>query len=138
MPVQLAAWVGCDLYQTDDGFYCYGAVRDDHNAHLNITHPYHHTPLSFAHINPPDPSIFHFGIFLYALQSNTTRSTSIPLKMFQSFWWGLRNLSSFGSNLEISLYGVEIFFTILVSISGMVLFLIYLNTRIQKSQQRSS
>ncbi|ONH95212.1 hypothetical protein PRUPE_7G057500 [Prunus persica] len=109
MLVQLAAWVRCDLYQTDDGFYYYGAVRDDHNAHLNITHPYYHTPLSFAHINPPDPSIFDFGIFLYALQSNTTRSTSIPRKMFHSFRWGLRNLSSFGSNLRLVFMGWKSF-----------------------------
>ncbi|CAL8171979.1 unnamed protein product [Prunus armeniaca] len=121
---------GCDQAQLASGFYC-GITS--YKSHLNITHIKASCP-----INPPDATIFDFGIFLYALQSDLTRSTSIKRNFLQSFWWGLRNLSSFGSNLETSLYGVEIFFTILVSISGMVLFLIYLNTRIQMSQQISS
>ncbi|CAB4288275.1 unnamed protein product [Prunus armeniaca] len=124
--------VGCDLPQTGYDFYCDTEIYFP-NLHLNITHIKASCP-----INPPDATIFDFGIFLYALQSNMTRSTSIPRNMFQSFWWGLRNLSSFGSNLQTSLYWVEILFTILVSISGIVLFLIYLNTRIQMSRQRSS
>ncbi|KAI5320207.1 hypothetical protein L3X38_039915 [Prunus dulcis] len=42
------------------------------------------------------------------------------------------------ANLLSHIYMVEICFTILVSISGIVLFLIYLNTRVQMSQQRSN
>ncbi|CAB4318635.1 unnamed protein product [Prunus armeniaca] len=124
--------VGCDLGQTAYPFYC-GADFNSSKLRLNITRIKASCP-----INPPDTTIFDFGIFLYALQSKLTRSPSNKRHFLQSFWWGLRNLSSFGSNLETSLYGVEIFFTILVSISGMVLFLIYLNTRIQMSQQMSS
>ncbi|PRQ57816.1 putative potassium channel, voltage-dependent, EAG [Rosa chinensis] len=55
--------------------------------------------------------------------------------MSQSFWWALRNLSSFGSNLQTSLYTVEIFLSVMISISGMVLFLVYLNARVQESQE---
>ncbi|CAB4288270.1 unnamed protein product [Prunus armeniaca] len=124
--------VGCDLGQTAYPFYC-GADFNSSKLRLNITRIKASCP-----INPPDTTIFDFGIFLYALQSKLTRSPSNKRHFLQSFWWGLRNLSSFGSNLETSLYGVEIFFTILVSISGMVLFLIYLNTRIQMSQQMSN
>ncbi|CAL9027682.1 unnamed protein product, partial [Prunus brigantina] len=124
--------VGCDLAQTGYAFYC-GTEIHFPNLHLNITHIKASCP-----INPPDPTIFDFGIFLYALQSDLTRSTSIKRNFLQSFWWGLRNLSSLGSNLQTSLYWGEIIFSIFVSISGMVLFLLYLNKRIQMSQQRSS
>ncbi|ONH97793.1 hypothetical protein PRUPE_7G210900 [Prunus persica] len=117
--------VGCDLAQTAYGFYC-GVNITSYKSRLNITHIKASCP-----INPPDPTIFDFGIYLYALQSNTIRSTSIPRNILQCFWWGLRNLSSLGSNLQTSLYWGEIVFTIFVSISGMVLFLLYLNKRIQ-------
>ncbi|XP_008242403.2 PREDICTED: cyclic nucleotide-gated ion channel 1-like [Prunus mume] len=129
---------GCDLAQTGypsilvPSFYC-GVDITSNKSHLNITHIKASCP-----INPPDATIFDFGIFLYALQSDLTRSTSIKRNFLQSFWWGLRNLSSLGSNLQTSLYWGEIVFSIFVSISGMVLFLLYLNTRIQMSQQRSS
>ncbi|CAB4318636.1 unnamed protein product [Prunus armeniaca] len=78
--------VGCDLPQTGYDFYCDTEIYFP-NLHLNITHIKASCP-----INPPDATIFDFGIFLYALQSNMTRSTSIPRNMLQSFWWGLRNL----------------------------------------------
>ncbi|XP_008242336.2 PREDICTED: cyclic nucleotide-gated ion channel 1-like [Prunus mume] len=122
--------VGCDISGTGYYFYCGTAV--DIATNLNTTHIIASCPL-----NPPDPTIFDFGIFLYGIQSNMTRSTDLPPKLFQCFWWGLRNLSSIGSNLPTSIYMVEICFTVLVSISGIVLFLIYLNTRVQMSQQRS-
>ncbi|CAL8171975.1 unnamed protein product [Prunus armeniaca] len=122
--------VGCDISGTGYYFYCGTAV--DNATNLNTTHIIASCPL-----NPPDPTIFDFGIFLYGIQSNMTRSTDLPPKLFQCFWWGLRNLSSIGSNLPTSIYMVEICFTVLVSISGIVLFLIYLNTRVQMSQQRS-
>ncbi|KAI5320215.1 hypothetical protein L3X38_039923 [Prunus dulcis] len=123
--------VGCDISKTNYYFYC--DTADEIATNLNTTHIIASCPL-----NPPDPTIFDFGIFLYGIQSNMTRSTDLPPKLFQCFWWGLRNLSSIGSNLPTSIYMVEICFTILVSISGIVLFLIYLNTRVQMSQQRSN
>ncbi|XP_062000141.1 cyclic nucleotide-gated ion channel 1-like [Rosa rugosa] len=55
--------------------------------------------------------------------------------MSQSFWWALRNLSSLGSNLQTSLYTMEIFLSVMISISGMVLFLVYLNARVQEPQE---
>ncbi|KAL6274498.1 hypothetical protein ACE6H2_025190 [Prunus campanulata] len=122
--------VGCDISETTYYFYCDTAT--DVVKNLNTTHIIASCP-----INPPDPTIFDFGIFLYGIQSNMTRSMDLPPKLFQCFWWGLRNLSSIGSNLQTSIYMVEICFTVLVSISGIVLFLIYLNTRVQMSQQRS-
>ncbi|ONH95218.1 hypothetical protein PRUPE_7G057700 [Prunus persica] len=126
----LDATVGCDLSQTFYYFYC-GTETYFDNVLLNITHIKASCP-----INPPNATIFDFGIFLYALQCNLN-SPNLGKKFVQCFWWGLRNLSSFGSNLQTSLYMLETFFTVLVSISGIVLFLIYLNSRVQISKQRS-
>ncbi|BBH08280.1 cyclic nucleotide gated channel 1 [Prunus dulcis] len=82
-------------------------------------------------------SPFDFGIYLYAFQSNMTSSRDLPVKMLQCIWWGLRNLSSFGSNLNTSFFEDEIIFSIVISISGLALFLVYLNSRVQGSKKVS-
>ncbi|CAL2274718.1 unnamed protein product [Prunus armeniaca] len=82
-------------------------------------------------------SPFDFGIYLYAFQSNMTSSRNLPVKMLQCIWWGLRNLSSFGSNLNTSFFEDEIIFSIVISISGLALFLVYLNSRVQGSKKVS-
>ncbi|XP_020424623.1 cyclic nucleotide-gated ion channel 1-like [Prunus persica] len=79
-----------------------------------------------------------YGIYLYALQSNMTSSRDLPVKMLQCIWWGLRNLSSFGSNLQTSFFKDEIIFSIVISISGLALFLVYLNSRVQGSKKVSN
>lgn len=66
---------------------------------------------------------FDFGIFLDSLKSNNTISTNVPQKLCFSFWWGLRNLSNFGTNLVTSNYVWENCFAILISIIGLLLFL---------------
>ncbi|KAI5320204.1 hypothetical protein L3X38_039912 [Prunus dulcis] len=81
---------------------------------------------------------FDYGIYLYALQSNMTSSRDLPVKMLQCIWWGLRNLSSFGSNLQTSFFKDEIIFSIVISISGLALFLVYLNSRVQSSKKVSN
>ncbi|XP_040375074.1 putative cyclic nucleotide-gated ion channel 13 isoform X2 [Rosa chinensis] len=81
--------------------------------------------------------VFDFGIYFYALHSNVTNSSSLSRRMSLSFWWALRNLSSFGSNLLTSMQIWEIIFSMAISICGMVLFLVYLNARVQESQERS-
>ncbi|XP_040375159.1 putative cyclic nucleotide-gated ion channel 13 isoform X2 [Rosa chinensis] len=82
--------------------------------------------------------VFDLGIYSYALHSNVTNSLNLPRRMSQSFWWALRNLSSFGSNLITSTQLLEIIFSVAISISGMALFLVYLNARVQESLERSS
>ncbi|KAM5557669.1 cyclic nucleotide-gated ion channel 1 [Rosa sericea] len=72
-------------------------------------------------INATGP--FDFGIFLDSLMSNNTASTNFPQKLCYSFWWGLRNLSNFGTNLVTSNYVWENLFAILISIIGLLLFL---------------
>ncbi|KAL6128788.1 hypothetical protein ACLB2K_072142 [Fragaria x ananassa] len=89
-------------------------------------------------VKEANPEVFDFGIYLYALQSNVTSSTHAVQRMSQSFWWALRNLSSFGSNLQTSLYTMEIFLSVLISISGMALFLVYLNARVEESQKEKT
>ncbi|KAM5555126.1 hypothetical protein ABKV19_023161 [Rosa sericea] len=86
-------------------------------------------------VKEANPNVFDFGIYLHALQSNATSSTHVVQRISQSFWWALRNLSSFGSNLQTSLYTMEIFLSVMISISGMALFLVYLNARVQESQE---
>ncbi|XP_015878232.1 cyclic nucleotide-gated ion channel 1 [Ziziphus jujuba] len=70
-----------------------------------------------------DSPKFNFGISLDALQSHVVDSTTdFPQKLFYCFWWGLRNLSSLGQNLETSTYVWEICFAVFISIAGLVLF----------------
>ena len=48
----------------------------------------------FCPINPPNATVFDFGIFLGALQSGITASTDFPKKILLCFGWSLRNLRS--------------------------------------------
>ncbi|XP_020414191.1 cyclic nucleotide-gated ion channel 1 isoform X2 [Prunus persica] len=43
-------------------------------------------------------------------------------KISYCFWWGLQNLSSLGQSLKTSTYVWEIYFSVVISISGLVLF----------------
>ncbi|PRQ54899.1 putative potassium channel, voltage-dependent, EAG/ELK/ERG [Rosa chinensis] len=90
-------------------------------------------------VKEANPKAFDFGIYFYALQSNVV-SPSHPLlqRVFQSFWWALRNMSSFGSNLLTGMDTLEIFFSVLISTTGMALFLVYLNERVQESKEMSN
>ncbi|KAK9905196.1 hypothetical protein M0R45_000393 [Rubus argutus] len=64
-------------------------------------------------------------------------STNFPQKFLQCFSWGLRNLSSFGSNLKTSTYAWENLFVALISISGLLVF-IYLLGHLQTFMQTTS
>ncbi|XP_061999619.1 cyclic nucleotide-gated ion channel 1-like [Rosa rugosa] len=74
-------------------------------------------------VNPSNATKFNFGMFLSALESGSTHSTYFPKRFFYSFWWGLRNLSSLGQNLETSTYVWENCFAIVISLIGLLLFL---------------
>ncbi|KAI5332259.1 hypothetical protein L3X38_022388 [Prunus dulcis] len=74
-------------------------------------------------VNPQNAAIFNFGIFLEAIQSGITRSENFPTKFFYCVWWGIRNLSNFGTNLQTSSYVWETCFAIVISITGLLLFL---------------
>ncbi|BBH05311.1 hypothetical protein Prudu_016664 [Prunus dulcis] len=83
-------------------------------------------------LDPPNSSIFDFGIFVDALKSG---STPFMQKFFHSYWWGLRNLSNFGTNLETSSYVWENCFAILISVIGLLLlFCTYIQLATTKSE----
>ncbi|KAM1407519.1 hypothetical protein ACFX2F_002086 [Malus domestica] len=66
---------------------------------------------------------FNFGIFLDSLKNHNTEHIHFGKKFLYSFWWGLRNISNFGTNLTTSTYVWENLFAILISIIGLLLFL---------------
>ncbi|KAM5580378.1 cyclic nucleotide-gated ion channel 1-like [Rosa sericea] len=74
-------------------------------------------------ISSPNAAVFDFGIYLDILQSGNTGSIDFSKKFFYSLWWGIRNLSNFGTNLETSSYVWENCFAILIGLIGLLLFL---------------
>ncbi|XP_041011469.1 cyclic nucleotide-gated ion channel 1-like [Juglans microcarpa x Juglans regia] len=71
-------------------------------------------------------SKFDLGIFLDAIEYGTVESKDFPKKMLHCFWWGLKNLSSFGQNLQTTNYFWENCFAVFISISGLLLFLYFI------------
>ncbi|KAM2031104.1 hypothetical protein FF2_041654 [Malus domestica] len=100
-------------------FYCGHQTTNSRNiAFLN-----EHCPL-----DTPDGVLpqFNFGIFLDSLQNHNVDHIQFGRKLFYSFWWGLRNLSNFGTNLTTSTYVWENLFAILISVVGLLLFLYFI------------
>ncbi|XP_028962058.1 cyclic nucleotide-gated ion channel 1-like isoform X3 [Malus domestica] len=97
----------------------------------NITLLNEHCPLDTPDgVLPP----FNFGIFLDSLKNRNLDHIKFEKKFFYSFWWGLRNLSNFGTNLITSTYVWENLFAILISVVGLLLFL-YLIGNVQTFMQ---
>nr|XP_011462008.1 PREDICTED: cyclic nucleotide-gated ion channel 1-like [Fragaria vesca subsp. vesca] len=91
-------------------------------------------------IDSPNATLFDFGMYSEILKSGTTGSTKFSTKFFYYFWWSLKNLSNFGTNLETSSYMWENCFAILISIIGLLLFLILIGnvqTYIQSETEKS-
>ncbi|XP_050261016.1 cyclic nucleotide-gated ion channel 1-like [Quercus robur] len=74
----------------------------------------------------PNAGLFDFEVYLDAHQSDILESKNIPQKIFYCFCWGMRNLSSFGSNLQISNDVMENCFVLCITIFGLLLFLYYM------------
>ncbi|RXI06064.1 hypothetical protein DVH24_018106 [Malus domestica] len=106
----------CDYYIYR--FYC-GRTSQTYNGRIDIPR----LKLSCS-VELPNNRTSKYGIYLSALQSNMSTSRYLPRKMLQCFWWGLRNLSSFGSNLETGFDTAQIIFSDVISISGVILFLV--------------
>uniref|UniRef100_A0A453P0T1 Cyclic nucleotide-binding domain-containing protein n=1 Tax=Aegilops tauschii subsp. strangulata TaxID=200361 RepID=A0A453P0T1_AEGTS len=70
---------------------------------------------------PGNNGFYQFGIFAEALDARLTTS-SFTHKYFYCFWWGLKNLSCLGQNLNTSLSIGEISFAIVIGVLGLVLF----------------
>ncbi|KAK7835767.1 cyclic nucleotide-gated ion channel 1 [Quercus suber] len=92
----------------------------------------------FCPIDTPKPSTFDFGIFLEARRSRSLESTNYLPKAFYCFWWGMRNLSSFGSNLQTSSYIWENIFALGISIFevGRQVYFEWRTTKEQKWRKR--
>ncbi|VVA11264.1 PREDICTED: cyclic [Prunus dulcis] len=93
----------CSLYCGDDTFGATTLLNDSCSAK---------TP----------NSTFDFGIYSDALESGVINSADFVQKISYCFWWGLQNLSSLGQSLKTSTYVWEIYFSVVISISGLVLF----------------
>ncbi|KAK4564798.1 hypothetical protein RGQ29_006744 [Quercus rubra] len=97
-----------------------GSFNCDHRfGNLSALH-------DFCSIDSTNTSTFNFGIFLEARRSGILESMDFPKKLIYSAWWGLRNLSSFGSNLQTSTYIWENAFAFGISIFGLLLFLYFM------------
>ncbi|XP_022774416.1 cyclic nucleotide-gated ion channel 18-like [Durio zibethinus] len=64
---------------------------------------------------------FKFGMFADAF-TNDVASENFVIKYLYCLWWGIRNLSSYGQNLETTIYIWENLFCIFICIFGLILF----------------
>ncbi|KAI5314226.1 hypothetical protein L3X38_043402 [Prunus dulcis] len=117
---ETACWQ--NAYRNNNGFYCNGRTIRDITFLDDL-----------CSINPHNTNAtpFYFGMFDEAVQSGVLESTNLPKKFFHCFWWGLRNLSFLGQNLETSNYTWENIFAIFISLSGLLLVLLYLTTNLK-------
>ncbi|KAK4607092.1 hypothetical protein RGQ29_001067 [Quercus rubra] len=107
----------CKKYRgcKDTDFYC-GDHRSGNTATLYGACAFNDTDEN------NNQTVFDFGIFRDVLKSGVVESRNFPEKFFYCFWWGLRNLSSLGQNLQTSTFVGEILFAISISVFGLILF----------------
>ncbi|XP_050286346.1 cyclic nucleotide-gated ion channel 1-like isoform X3 [Quercus robur] len=108
---QCKKYPGC----RDIDFYC-GDHRSRNTSTLYGACPFNDTD------EKNKATVFDFGIFRDVLKSGVVESRNFPEKFFYCFWWGLRNLSSLGQNLQTSTFVGEILFAVSISIFGLILF----------------
>ncbi|KAM3380637.1 putative cyclic nucleotide-gated ion channel 7 [Capsicum chinense] len=65
---------------------------------------------------------FKFGIYDRALKNGVLDTEDFVVKYCFCLWWGLQNLSTLGQGLTTSTYTVENLFSIILGISGLLLF----------------
>ncbi|PON52032.1 Voltage dependent potassium channel [Trema orientale] len=94
---------------------CNGLQQSDRKHWLNVTHVTNKCDAKSGDIG------FKFGMFEDAF-INDVASSSFLEKYLYCLWWGLRNLSSYGQNLETSRFLGETTFCILICIIGLILF----------------
>ncbi|KAL5576058.1 hypothetical protein UlMin_017757, partial [Ulmus minor] len=123
---QYACWLdtGC----VDSMVHCGGTTTST----LNST-----TVDKVCPINPPDATVFDYGIYLDARQSRIIGDKEVLRKFIRCFFWGLRNLSSFASNLETSASGGQTLFASIISVVALIL-LIYIIGNIQRYTELAS
>ncbi|XP_055827137.1 putative cyclic nucleotide-gated ion channel 8 [Solanum dulcamara] len=65
---------------------------------------------------------FQYGIYARAVTSKVLDTEDFITKYCFCLWWGLQNLSTLGQGLETSTYTLENLFSIILAISGLLLF----------------
>ncbi|KAK8491731.1 hypothetical protein V6N13_138524 [Hibiscus sabdariffa] len=114
---QEACWrTACDLEEST----CQYKYFDCHR----VTDPGRDTWFRSSNITglcSPNSDFYQFGIYGDALTFDVTTAPFFN-KYFYCLWWGLRNLSSLGQNLDTSTYVGEIIFAIIIATLGLVLF----------------
>ncbi|XP_015067771.1 putative cyclic nucleotide-gated ion channel 8 [Solanum pennellii] len=65
---------------------------------------------------------FSYGIYARAVTTNVLDTEDFVIKYCFCLWWGLQNLSTLGQGLETSTYTKENLFSIILAISGLLLF----------------
>ncbi|KAM1817945.1 hypothetical protein ACFX11_002178 [Malus domestica] len=130
---ELTCWQEACVNHSKDPRACLNTFNCDSRSSTarNITFINEHCPLDTPN---GASSPFNFGIFIDSLQNQNTEHIPFRKKFFYSFWWGLRNLSNFGTNLTTSTYVGENLFAIFISIVGLLLFL-YLIGNVQTFMQ---
>ncbi|KAJ6346886.1 hypothetical protein OIU76_003551 [Salix suchowensis] len=73
-------------------------------------------------VGEDDNPQFNYGIYFQAMSSDIVSSRSFVSKFFYCLWWGLQNLSTLGQGLLTSTYPLEVIFSILLAIAGLILF----------------
>ncbi|CAN6935260.1 unnamed protein product, partial [Brassica oleracea] len=118
---------GCDL----TNLLCERGAGGDNSGFLNTSCPL---------IDPEqitNSTVFNFGIYTDALKSGVVETRDFPRKLLYCFWWGLRNLSALGQNLETSNSAGEVFFAIIICVSGVLLYAVFIGN-VQKYLQSTS
>ncbi|KAK8586822.1 hypothetical protein V6N13_085842 [Hibiscus sabdariffa] len=67
-----------------------------------------------------DHGPFNYGIYQLALP--VVSSNSVAVKIFYPIFWGLMTLSTFGNDLEPTSHWLEVMFSILIVLAGLMLF----------------
>ncbi|KAI5595836.1 hypothetical protein POPTR_003G183000v4 [Populus trichocarpa] len=73
-------------------------------------------------VSEDDNPRFNYGIYFQAMSSDIVSSRNFVSKFFYCLWWGLQNLSTLGQGLLTSTYPLEVIFSILLAIAGLILF----------------
>ncbi|XP_057248135.1 protein CNGC15b [Beta vulgaris subsp. vulgaris] len=91
---------------------------------------------NISRVCDPDNALYPYGIYSFTVTENLSTGGFFN-KYFFCLWWGLRNLSSQGQNLETSIDIAENLFSLVIATLGLCLFAIVIGI-MQKYIQSAS